>query len=53
MSRILIQINRNSLKSGAFDTAKRTVHTDKTKTADIHIALDFLYRFFSGVLLNA
>ena len=52
MNRILIEISRNCLYSGEFDAAKRTIHTDKTEAVDLRIALNFLYRFFAGVVLN-
>ena len=52
MTTVLIQISRDVLYSGEFGNAKRTIHTDKNKSGDIRAALDFLYRFFLGVVLR-
>lgn len=52
MSKVCVQISRKSLYSGEFNSARRDVNFDKSISADIHIALDFLYRFFSAVVLN-
>ena len=52
MSRVSVEISRKSLYSGKMNSAKRNVYFDKSVSADIHVALDFLYRFFSAVVLN-